>query len=568
MRDSGSSGSARLLTTRTTTEGASVGFFDFLSQRRYEALSYERSRARFRARAVGPTPPPVRSFDEVVKQLAGPVSIPIGTLPDGRVLSVNRDTAGRVWLVAGSSGAGKTRVAIGDFLLHVSSALGMSFGSLPLFSDFGMTKEFVDPKGELAPLCYAHLGALWLRGTDERRELLANLIRVIDVDDEWVTPMPLFDRAASSVSVPYLAELRVQAEDEGADHHSTDLSKHVRGQYYRVLAYLELPLDYAFTERFLYDPVFRSRVMAQIPDRDLRLYWAGIERTVPRQTLAAVLRFIQRRLAYPEIRLSLGIPCDAARRLLSGTHKPRFTIGCFAPRKIPSAKALEQARLRVTDACLEAVLRDSRTRGQLVIDEAAMLFHNSTILEEVLSLAARVFRTTGLGLVLMGQDVANAFPGTLLTSLKLNAVATVLFRSDSTEGDWVFPFVDSQDPALHGNSEAERRRNFLRHVQVLPTRQFYLHVKGAPAIQLTALDVPDPETGTGRSRDELVEIFRSNIAVRSQVRRVDAEEAIAEWEARVVGQLEVPPPVTKAAGKVQSIQDLYSEYAEEDTDGN
>lgn len=538
-----------------------------LSTATAEQQAYERSVRRFVARAAEGTPlPPVSPYAGIIKGLAGTPAIPVGWLPDSQLLWVARDlAAARFGLMPGSSGSGKTRAFCALFMLLIRSALGLPFPSVGVIRDIKMALEALDPKGELAENLYAYIGAVWLEATDEQRERLASLVRVIDIDTSsgLITPLPLFDRSAG-VPVPLQAELRVQGEDEGADQGSTPLSRHVRKQYYKVLGYHEAPLLYSITDRFLYDAAFRTRYMETVPDRDLRLYWASAERTIPKQTLAAVSRFVQRRVDYPETRLRLGIPPADVRRLLGTAKAARFTIGRFSALDIPSGLAMEQARMRAVDICLDGARSKREFPAQALIDEVTMLFHGTNAIEELLALAFRTLRSAKFSLVLAGQDVTNALPPSLVRTVNLNTMVTTLFRSEAVEAERVFPYVFEDDPAVVGASDAERRRSFLRHVRVLPVQAFYYHVVGSPAVQLRALDMPDPEVGTGRTRDELVEVFRTNVAVRCMVRRADAEAAIEAYEARVLGRLEVPPV---EPGRVLSMHDFLDEL-DDDGDGD
>ncbi len=527
-----------------------------------ERRAYERARFRWQAtRKEKPTKPP-DARPSVARHFPDTSGIPVGLAADGAVIRLPSAVVTRHGIIAGSSGSGKSSFALGVVLQLIDAACGWRRDAFPVFPDPGITVELIDPKGELVTLVMALTAEVFDAAPDAVQERLVELFRLFDLTVDGVTPMPLFGAATDGLPPAYRADLRVQVEDEGADHRATELSRYVRAQHYKVLAHLDFPLNYAFSLRFFADPLFRARVLERVPNRDLRLYWGSFDQLVPRATAAAVLRFIHRRIGDEAIRLALGLPKEDEARLL-GTRPPaRITLGNFAARTVPAARAMEQARLRTTDACAEAVLRDAATPGQLVVDEVGMLFHKSSALEAVFALASRTLRSAGLGLTLIGQDFETAVPGDLVTTLKLNAVWTALFRSDATEGGWVYPFAEPDDPALAGTTEAERRRTFLRHVQVLPTRQFYLHVKGLPAVPLTALPVPYPTPATRERLAELRERFLATIGKRSIVSIPDAEAAIEAWEARFVTGDAIAPTPTR--GRVETMDDVFRDLEEEE----
>ena len=542
-----------------------MGLLSFLTGNDADRRAYERARFRWRSTREGKARSTPVERPSVARHFPDRTGIPIGLTADGEVVRLPSAVETRHGIIAGSSGSGKSSFALGVVLQLIDAACGWTTTVFPAFPDPGTSLELIDPKGELATLVMALTAAIYDAAPEAVQERLTGLFRLFDLTVDGVTPMPLFGTATDALPPAYRADLRVQVEDEGADHRATELSRYVRAQYYKVLAHLGYPLNYAFSLRFFTDPLFRARVLERVPERDLRLYWGNFDQLVPRATAAAVLRFLHRRIGDKVIRLGIGLPKEDEARLLGSRPPARITLGNFAARTLPAARAMEQARLRTTDACAEAVIRAAATPGQLVVDEVGMLFHRSMALQDVFALASRTLRSAGLGLTLIGQDFETAVPGDLVTTLKLNAVWTALFRSDATEGSWVYPFVETDDPALVGATDAERKRNFLRHVQVLPTRRFYLHVKGLPAVPLTALPVPYPDPATPERLMELRERFLATIGKRSIVSVADAEAAIEAWEARVVAGSEIAP--AEPRGRVVSMDDAFRDLDEEGSDG-
>lgn len=84
----------------------------------------------------------------------------------------------------------------------------------------------------------------------------------------------------------------------------------------------------------------------------------------------------------------------------------------------------------------------------------------------------------------------------------------------------------------------------------LPRQKYFLHLKGEPALPMSAPTVPDPSTTAKRSEAELLEVFRRDIASVSMVPGATAADLIARFEATVVDRATIPPaPPKKAARK-------------------
>jgi hypothetical protein len=478
-----------------------------------------------------------------------------GTLSGGEDVQVASSTALMSALVIGATGTGKTRFILGLLLSLVGG----------LLSDRGANVEFelVDPKHETFDLLKRYLAALWLESSPETRERLAGMVRVIAWSKDAVSPTAPFDNQEGLVSPAYLAHLRTDITVQASFQTYTDAMRQALFMLNRLLVAKRFPPNLRFTTRLFSDAGFRRRVLEDVGDPDLRAFFSELERTLPRQTSEALLRRIQYDLSFPEIRLSEGIPPHALERLLPKTA-PRIVLGSYSPAMaLPASKGRERANHRVTDVLLRAPRRDPSRRGLLVIEEAPVLLSGSTELVEPLTTAARTLRSVGMGIHFCAQDFENALPPQLVRNLRLNSRWWAVFRSHA-EAEWIYPHLLRRETRDRSN-EADRHREFLRKMAGLSSRQFYLLVKGEPALPILSPDVPDPK---GRSDDELRGIFDREIASRSMLPARVAEEEIAKWEADVVGKEEIPPSLGGSQSRVRGIRDLLQHLGPEEDEGS
>ncbi len=546
-----------------------MSFFDLLfrAHRRtsyQRALRHEQTR---RAQLAPPDPPAI--FLRAAKELgAGSPGIPFGTLPGGEMVKVDDRIALMSALVSGATGSGKTRFLLGYLFSYVDRMLRpAAAGHRP----FRAVVELIDPKRETYDLFAQHLAALWLRADDAGKERIAQAVRVIDWSREAVAPMAPFDNAAGEVSNAYLAYIRTDVAVQASPQ---PFSEPLRQAYFmlnRVLVDLRFPPNYAFSARFLSDDAYRSRILGKVADADVRAYFEHVEHTLPRQTREALLRRIQADLAFEEVRLSTGMPPSDLDELLP--HREASIVignyGCSLA--LPLAKAKERASYRLIDVLMAAPRRDPSSRGLVVIDEAPMLLSGSTELAEPLMEAARTLRSVGMGLVFASQDFSHALPTSVVRTLQLNTRWWAVFQSRE-DAEWIYPHMvpGTKDGDL---SERERHRAFVRRMSGLRRQHFYFLAKGHPALPLLAPSVPDPAEESGRSVDELREVFRREIAGRSLIPARVASERIARWESAVLARAEVAPPKKspprrgrRASGLRELVEQLEGDDHDEERD--
>ena len=497
---------------------------------------------------LAPPKPSSEVMEEVRGRLAGPGALTFGRLPSGQIVRVKGDTSMKSALVIGAPGSGKTRFLLGLLIELISRALRDE-----------VEIELVDPKTETYSLTCQILAALYLGGDFALREAIRRRVRVIDWSREAVSPVTPFDNTDGIVSNAYLAHLRTDATVQASPQTYTESLKQALFMLSWLLTEKGFPPNLRFVSKLYSDPAFRAKVIADVAEPDLRNYFAELERHMARPTADALLRRFQHDLSFPEVRLSIGIPPASLRNILPA-GSPRITLGNYGSgMALPASVGKERAAHRVTDVLLRAPRRNPKRPGLLFLEEAPTLLAGGSELVEPLTTAARTLRSVGFGVVFCGQDVANALPDPMVRTLQLNTWWWAIFRSHE-EADWIYPhlLVDEAGAAL---SEGDRQKEFRRLMVGLPSRKYFLHVKGEPALPMRAPTVNDPSDMAKRSEAELLEVFRREIASVSMVPAATAADLIARFEADVVDRATIPPaPLKKAAPKgaapVRGIADL------------
>ena len=522
------------------------------------AIAHERaSRPSTRSRAA--------AIAEARESLTDRNALTFGTLPDGDELRISRSIAFMSALVVGAVGSGKTRLLLGLLLDLLNEWIRQleTKRTAPL----GFHLELSDPKFETFDLLRKHLAALWLKSNDEIRERLSSVVRVIDWSRTHVTPFAPFDHGPDSrLSSAYLAHLRTDVMVQSSRSTYSEPMKQLLFMLHWMLVELRFPPNYRFAVRFMHEEPFRRRILERVPEPDVRYFFEHFDVTTARATRDGVLRRIQSDQAFPEVRYSIGIPPAALERLAIVRSAP-LTLGNYAcTMTLPLSKGLERASWRLTDLLIDAPRRDTSVPMWIVLEEAIIQLLGSADLAEALMAALRTLRSVRTGIVLLGQDVANALPAHVLRNILLNTRWIAGFQCRE-EAQIFYPHVvyDGDDP----RSESERQREFQREMQSLPRQHYQLLVKGHASLPLRAPTVPDPATIAGvDDEEELLEVFTREFAARSMVPVSRAAELIAEWERDVVDHVDVPMPKARPAhaGAIKSVADLKKYFDDEDGD--
>ncbi len=520
--------------------------------KREQKQAYERAVAAELPKLAPPKAAP-DIMEEVRKKLDGPAALTFGRLPSREIVRVRGDLSLRSSLVVGAAGSGKTRFLLGLLAELVTRALRDE-----------AELELVDPKTETYSLVCQILAMLYLGGDSSLRDAIQKRVRVFSWSREAVSPFTPFDNSDGIVSNAYLAHLRTDAMVQASPQAYTESLKQAFFMLSWLLTEKGFPPNLKFVTRLFTDPAFRMKVLADVSEPDLRAYFTDLERHMARPTADALLRRLQHDLAFPEVRLSIGIPPRSLRNLLPRGER-RITLGNYGSgMALPASVGCERAAHRVTDVLLRAPRRDPRRPGLLILEEAPTLLAGGSELVEPLTTAARTLRSVGFGVVFCGQDVANALPGPMVRTLQLNTWWWAIFRSHE-EADWIYPhlLVDAAASAL---SEGERQREFRRLMVGLPKQKYFLHVKGEPALPLKAPTIHDPAVLAKRSEAELLEVFRREIASHSMIPASTAADLIARFEAEVVDRATIPPapakkPAARPGAPVRGIADLLKMVA-------
>lgn len=513
--------------------------------------AYEEARRLALRPAETPAEPP-DVHGETLAQLRGNEAIRFGEIPDGRPLDVDTGIGLQTGLVIGAPGYGKTRL----LLYLMRTALCWSLGQRPPGARgparLVVHDELSDTKGETVEEMKKHVAALYLRADDVTRERLARSVRLLEWSRESVSPTAPFDNAAGTVSDAFLADLRTGIEVAVSTQTYTDSVRQALFMLNRLLIAKRFPPNYRFSQRLLNDAAYRAHVLEGVADRDVRAYFSHLEDALPNQTRDALLRRIQYGLSFPEIQLSIGVPPAALDRLLPATD-PLLTLGNFGPGvSLPPSKARERASHRIVDHLLEAPRRIGQGHRRLVLEEAAAFLTTAGELVEPLANASRTHRVFNSSVVYAAQDFENALPRPLVETLTLNSAWWAVFQS-RREGEWIAPY------AAEAAEGAKGRAAFVEHVRALPRQHYYFYAKRGRALPAKAPDVLAPEEETRRSGDELLEIFRTRIAVTSLIPARVAAAEIERWEAETVDGFRAAAEPRRRRPPVRGIGDLLAD---------
>ena len=504
-----------------------MNLLDFLFWRQ-RPISYRRAITRARSRDVE-ADGQQDAFRRAAAAIAGEAAVPFGDLPDGTPVSVNIDAALSSALVIGATGSGKTRFLLGQMLSHVRRLLRIGHDAdSPLDIDL----ELVDPKHETYDLLAQYIAALWLAADETTRERIASAVRVIDWSPDAVTPFAPFDNPTAEVSNAYVAYLRTDVSVQAGPQAYTEPQRQAAFMLNRLLVARRFPPNYRFAVRFFEDEMYRRSILTDLSDADVRAFFGDAGQSLPRQTREALLRRIQADMSFPEVRLSIGIPPADIERLLPRRTTPIVMGNYGFSMALPMMKAKERASYRLIDVLLDAARRDPRRRALLVIEESPMLLSSQNELTQTLMEASRTLRSRGVGLLFAGQDFANALPSQMVRTLMLNTRWWAIFQSRE-EAEWLYPHA-VMSAADRQRPEGERHRVFVRTIQSLERRNYYLLVKGQPALPVRAPEVLHPSEFAHETAEMLREVFRREIASRSMLPAATAADLIAKWEAEVV----------------------------------
>ncbi|MEO6326516.1 MAG: hypothetical protein ABIT01_02050 [Thermoanaerobaculia bacterium] len=461
----------------------------------------------------------VRSIDQ-------PTGIRVGHLASGTPIRIDVKTLMRSAVIVGASDMGKTYglITMVEQLLRRAFGIGLPPGITPFDIEF----ELVDPKSETFQLVCFALALLYEVATPETKERIAGAVKVVSWSRDRVSPFCPYENDGT-VSDSFHAYLRASVAATAGRQPDTEGVRQLRFMVGRLFTELRLPPNYRLLARLLADSHFRDRLVARVSDADVRAYFADLEARLPRQTAEALLRRVQTELSFPEVKLALGIPPDALRRVLPKTS-PTIVLADFgAGESLPPGVCLERASHRVTDTLRWAQRRDPSRRKFLIIEEAPTLIAGATELSEPLCMAARTLRSAGVGVWYVAQDFVGGLPPDLVRTLILNAFWLSVFRSGKGEAEWIYGHLAGTDDA---RGDADRKRSFLKSIEGMAPRNSYFLLKGNPALPIITDDVAilSPER-----KVQLRELFDREIASRSTIPAAVAADLIAKFEAEVVG---------------------------------
>jgi hypothetical protein len=478
---------------------------------------------------------PRDAYRRALAELNGPDAILAGYLTDGGdEVRIGLRNESRHTYTGGITGGGKTR----SFL----NTLEQRFrGSL---QGAGIDAEILDPKGETFMEMQLCISSNWLAADEKARAEIPSLVYVIDWTDNKITPVDPLNTADDAISPAYAAELHTRITIQTSDQTYTESLRQLLFMWDLLLIDLAYPDVYPFTLKFFKNATYRATVLGRVKNADVRLYFSSMEHTVAKATIDAFLRRKWGLWAFPEYRYATCVPPRDLVRL--GLLKERrWTLANFGTSTSQPA-SLGHARFRwhAVRRLLSVMRRDPSHPLWFVLEELLLLLGDSPEIIEILSTSLRVTRSAGVSLKLVSQSLIPQLPRAVVENILLNTHIWSIFGTRPDEAELLYPNV-LRDPA-DGRSEGKRKRAFVAEMQSLPRQHFYLFAKGHPAMRCRTPDLVHPTERTGRSKEELLELFDREIGRHSMITFDQAAHLIAEWQREVVGEEQIAENVARA----------------------
>ena len=481
----------------------------------------------------------------VLQHLAGQRSVLMGALLEsGDDVLVGPETADRHSVIVGATGSGKTRAIIDRLLRRID---------LGITGDFDF--ELIDPKSETFTEMKKHLAARWLAADDKTREHIQKAIHVIDWTRDRITPTAPLDNSDATMTDAYAAELHTRVTIEASDANYTDSLRQLLFMWLFLLFDLRYPSNFNFALKFFREPTYRAHVLTRVKSADVRQYFSALSQISAQQTVDAFIRRLWGEQAFPEYRYATSVPPAQLDRL-DLPKAPRWILANFGTTNA-QPQSLGHARFRwhIVRRLLAMPRRATHVPLWEIFDELPQAIAGSVEVTEILMNALRTLRSFNVGLMLGAQSLSATLPKSTVENILLNTHTWSMFQSRPDEADMLFPHVLPEPASTL--SDADRRREFQRLMQSLPRQEFYYLAKGQPALRLRTPTVVDPTTASGRSPDDLLDIFDREIAPRSMISVDLAARLIAEWENEVITQRQVATnPTTPATPPVTNLDAL------------
>jgi hypothetical protein len=222
-------------------------------------------------------------------------------------------------------------------------------------------------------------------------------------------------------------------------------------------------------------------------------------------------------------RVWFGLSPSAVAQLAPAPRDAKIVLGNFGPSLLISPElALTQAVNRLINVLTAAMVAEKPQPTLALFEEIGLLSSHPAV-SRFLREGLRALRWKLLSIVCCAQDPTNAISKELLHALLLNMRWLLAFELGRDDASILLPYLP---PKV---TEGARKQAFFAEMATLQTQQCYFLRKGASPLRMKTRDLRDPRK-SGKSREELLDIFYREIASRSMVRLEDAEHLIAEEE--------------------------------------
>lgn len=341
-----------------------------------------------------------------------------------------------------------------------------------------------------------------------------------------------------------------------SDHKFSDLMQHGLFLLFSAAMALQRGITKKFMREFFLDETFRQRVLApKIRDASLRDSIEHLEDVLSTPTRQAIVRQMEMHLSSRLGRIWFGLSPAAVAQLAPAHSDAKIVLGNFGPSLLISPQlALTQAVNRLINV-LTAAMVAKKPQPTLALFEEIGLLSSHPAVSRFLREGLRGLRWKLMSIVCCAQDPTNAIQKELLHALLLNMRWLLAFELGRDDASILLPYLPPKA------AEGARKQAFFAEMATLQTQQCYFLRKGTAPLRMKTRDLRDPRK-SGRSREELLEIFYREIASRSMVRVDDAERLIAEEERDLLGG-DIPPQSSQdasgtAVDAVRTVDELFA----------
>ncbi len=374
-------------------------------------------------------------IDATLDALRGDDPVPLFRINGDRIVEVDLATLRRHALILGASGFGKSWFKAKQFLEILGRAERriVATGATTL----GFAMVVLDVKSETVQIYKRIIAETYLRAHPRVREILRNSVEWTGWERHRLTPIAAFD-LADEISIEYQAKIKTDVLTRASRSPWSESLVFLCYQTFRVLIERDFPLNLRVIELLCRDERFRSAIVSKLRARDLADFWGRLPQRIAPQTIEAFIRRIAIELAYPLVRLAVGVPSSA--RPHRSTPAAISLIDAGTSNALPPSVAMALADWILTDVFFAASRRDPAVPMTITLEEAAVLLAISAELLDLVINGQRMLRSAGVNIEFCTQAL-DSLPSPAVREMVLNAVTITAFQSTRDIAEMLFPHM-------------------------------------------------------------------------------------------------------------------------------